>query len=473
MGALSLFDKLGRTDSPLLERFKSQGEFNRAKHFQKLYDYYMGDKDEILMYLVRAMGNQFKPDTLRRMQIPYIDIVRKVIDRSSLAYKDPAERWVEDDAVNITYQELLEGSNINVQAKRWNRLAKLLDTVYVAPVWRNDHIEYDLFPPHLISVRESPKNYLEPLEILYEIDRDGSTVKVFWSATEHYILDQNDRKMKSEENPNGVNPYGLLQFIPCRLRETEDHWGEGDSQLVDVAEKTNILLCSTFHNAIMQSHGQAVGINLNKKGEMQTGPDTIIEVDGVREGMVVPNLFYAQPTPAIQACLLQIDWMIRMSAVMRGLTADSVSIDTKAQSASAKYIDNVELMELRQDDIEALRKFEKKLFIATAAVWNYHTKPQIPLDSKFICDFSDILPMQTEVERMDVLERKYKLGLWTPVDELIDEDEGVDEEKAIETVKKNLELRKTFSEIIAPQFQNPVDPGTGVAPVEAKGIPSQ
>lgn len=456
-----------------LNRFNGQDEAKRTKHFQKLYDYYMGARDDIIEHMKIAMRVMFKERTLNKMLLPYVDIVKKVIDRTSLAYKDPAERYIETEEKvtedgkeivkrtqknkqNETYQELLSGSNINTKAKTWNRLAKLLDTVYVAPMWRQEHIEYDIFPPHLICVTPKLDNYLEPAEVLYERVSGETTEKVYWSDTQNIVIDGDDRPVKQGENPNGVNPYGILPFVPCRLRETENHWGEGDTQLVELAEKSSILLASTYYNAIMQSHGQPVGINLGipEGQDLQTGPDTVVQAEHQDKNLAPPSFTFVQPNPATESCLKQIDWMIKTAAVMRGLTADSVSIDSKAQSGAAKIMDNFELMELRENDIEALRLFEKKLFEVTVAVWNYHN-PGKKIDPKanLICDFAAIEAPVSEKDDLEAKQKKYELGLWTPVDDLIDEDEGVDEAKAIETVMKNLEKKKMFGAVNAPVVQ--------------------
>jgi hypothetical protein len=35
------------------------------------------------------------------------------------------------------------------------------------PVWRDEHIEYDIFPSHLLTIQEDPNNYLKPAAAMY------------------------------------------------------------------------------------------------------------------------------------------------------------------------------------------------------------------------------------------------------------------------------------------------------------------
>jgi hypothetical protein len=139
----------------------------------------------------------------------------------------------------------------------------------------------------------------------------------------------------------------------------------------------------------------------------------------------------------------QIDWMVKVAAMMRGLPAEAVSTETKAQSGSAKAIDNWELLELRKDDIEWLRRFEKSLFDVTRIVWNLHNPGKKISDAaQFGIDFE--LPEAPVAEADDIAVKKEKmaLGLWTPVMDMIDEAEGIDEETAKGLIAKNMELLK-------------------------------
>ena len=464
-------DKLGRYNTPyqkILDVADERSEIERVRHFQRLYDYYIGDEKEILRHLEEAMGRTFKTSTIDRMQLPYMNIVRRVIDRLALAYKLSPDRYVvvehksegeqtipdeKQQKSQDNYQEMLKGSNINAQAKLWHKLAKLSDTVLVQPAWRDEHLEYDVFAPHQIYVRERQDNFLLAEAVVYQITQrneagESEFRKVFWSDTQHYILDKDDKPIPQPENPDNINPYGVLPFAILRMKETENFWGEGDTQLVNICEKTNILLASAYHNVIMQSHGQAIAINFNVKGELQTGPDTVIQADNVSTDMQTPQFQFAHPEPAINESMQFIDWIIKTAGMMRGLAANSLSIEAKAESGAAKAIDNFELMELREDDLEILRPFEKQLFNISRTVWNYHSsgEQKIAEDAVFGIDFIEPEIMLTPKEEYEVKQIKLKLGLWTPDDDIIDEDEGIDQDTARALVREKLEFRNELND---------------------------
>ena len=461
-------------------------EQKRVAQFQRLYDYYVNDQERIKYYTQQGMTRTFKSDTLARMIYPYFNIVRRIINRLCLAYKLPPERYIVvptelqgDDVVadpkaersNENYQECLAASDINRQAKTWHRYAKLLDTSYVHPIWREDHIEYEVFAPHQLFVTEKKDNYLLPEEIVYEVAQpDGKIKKIYWSAEKHYVLDEQDRPIEGENPWGGRNLYGVLPFLPLRLREVENHWGEGDTQLADINEKINILLASSYYNAIMQSHGQAVAINMQLGDQkIQTGPDYIIQAEHVQKDDFPPSFTFVQPQPAIDECMRQVDWYIKIAAMMRGLPASSVSIEVAAESGAAKAIDNWELLEIREDDLEYLRPFEKELFDVTVSIWNFHMPgKRIDPESVFGIDFETPSAPVSEKEELEAKKIKFDLGLWTPVDDMIDEDEGIDKDKALHYVLENIEIKKQIEDAKTPEAlqEGAAAVGFGMPPAE-------
>lgn len=428
-----------------------QAEQKRLLHFSRLYDYYIGDETKIKEYIYRQARVLFKKETLKNMLLPYMNLVRKVLDRTCLVYKVPAERYVLDEKSNENYQKLLTLSNINARAKEWHKLAKLMDTVYVQARWRVDHIEYDIFTPNRLTVIPDDNDYLSPKQVRYDYRVNDGTLTYIWEKEKHWVLDESGKLAEGENGWGGVNKYGVLPFAVLRLRDTEDHWGEGDTQLVDINEKINVLLMSGYHNAIFQAHGQLVGINTRfdpKKGDkLATGPDNIIQIENANKDTQV-ELKYIHPDPAIEEVMKKIDWLIKTAAMMRGIPAASLSIDATAESGLAKSIDSWELLEQRENDIEWLRPFEKKLFEISRVVWNFHAPSQDKIDEsvEFGIDFVQPQAPQSRKEYLEQREIEYKFGLWTPVDDMADEDENIDRDKAKELILQNLQIRKEFLE---------------------------
>lgn len=445
----------------LFEVSNSQSEVERVKAAQKIWDYYVGDKKEILRYTVQSLARTFSDDDIAEFQIPFINIFQRIINRLSLVYSEPAERYLHVDkeesvvdgktikigdkrqaAQADIYQALLQESNINVAIKRAHRYSKAMDTVHVMPVWRDGHVEYDIFPSHLLTVQESADNYLKASAAMYRQVTGDAFEYVYWDAEKTVRISRDGKPIEEKENI-----YGVFPFVVLRMRETENYWGEGDTQLVDVNEKINVLLVNTFDNAIMQAHGQPFAINLGSEGTLKTGPRHIIEANNVRSDMVAPSFQFVQPQPAIAEVTMLIDWMVKTVCVQRGLPSFSVSTDVSAQSGAAKSIDSQELYEMRKDDIEILRGFEKQLYETTRVVWNTHNPDQqISEDMQFCIDFEEPGAPESEKDRWAVNLMKLQVGAWSPIEEFVDEDEGVDEAAALKIVRDNLAIRNELND---------------------------
>jgi hypothetical protein len=451
----------------LYNQFNSRTEVERTTHFQKQFDYYIGDTEQIRKHLIVALQKTFSQDDINEFQLPMILIVKRVIDKLSMAYLENAERYMQVDKEDVTdeqgntvsktneaqkkqallFSEIIGNTNINQKIKLCYHLAKLSDVCHIQPVWRNNRVEYDVIPSHLITVAEKQDDYLSPKAILTRILRpseDGTDELQYIYMDEKIVAILDDKGKKIQEEPN---PYGMLTALPMRIRETENYFGEGDSSLIDLNEKINVALVNAFDNMVMQSHGQAFAVNLGMKGTLKTGPRHVIEAENVSSDQQTPSFQFVQPQPSTKEAMEFIDWMIKEACIQRGLPPFSVSTENKAESGAAKAIDSRELFEIRQDDVEALKEFEHKLYEITRAVWNYHN-PGKKLDEKmrFAVEFEDQEVEPSENEKLDANRKKLAMGLWTPVEEFVDEDNGVDEEMALNIVKKNLAIRNELND---------------------------
>ena len=429
----------------IINKYQSPSEIARTSIAEKLYSYYTGDAAVQLKYLNLALAKSISPETISEMQKPMINIINKIINRQSLAYIESPDRYLTEEKSNDVYQNLLKTSKIKIKSKEWNNLAKLFDCVLIETCWRNEKIEYDILVPQFVTVIEDENNYFNIKELLYAKIYKDEQRYVYWSKDKYFLMDKNFKMIFNELNPNNENPYKTIPFLPLRLKESDSFWGEGDVELVDINENINVLLVSSYFNSIMQSHGQPVSINMGLKGKIKTGANHIIQVENATSDFIAPSFAFVQPNPSTKATMEQIDYLIKMVCVTRGLPAFSVSTDSTAQSGVSKAIDSAELYEMKQNDIERLEEFENELFKITKIIYNYHAKNKIT-DDKFIIEFPKIEPLVPEDISLNIKAQKFNLGLWTPVYDIIDEENGIDEEKALEIIRKNLEIRNLLND---------------------------
>jgi hypothetical protein len=432
--------------------FESANESVRLQLAQKMWDFYNGNASDIERYLNTALGRTFTSDDIAVFQLLYLPVMRTIIDKICMVYQGDVTRELEVESENVKLQELYESSNIELKQKEWYKLAKLFHTVLVQPIVRNGRLEFEIWTPNRVSVVPKKDNYLQADVIRYEyqtLNDAGKSVvyTVYWSDTQHFITDDKGEHITSalDNNDKGINPYGVLPFVPLRFRDTENFWGEGETVLLNAEEKIAVLLVLLIDVLVMQGHGQLVFENANMKGNIKTGPRYPID------------LKRDNPDQAASASLLEsngkvkeiqdsVDWIINRVMKMYGLNQTVEAGQSQTASGYAKLIDNWDIIEKRWEDVGVLVEFEQRLFEVVKKVAAVEGLETFSDGSKLNIYFENYeFPQDPKVE-LEVKKLKYDLGLWNPIDDLIASGEAEDEAGAMKIIQRNLEMRQKLKD---------------------------
>jgi len=242
-------------------------------------------------------------------------------------------------------------------------------------------------------------------------------------------------------NDDGANPYdGNIPVVIVRKLETEDddYWGQFGADLVESFEQANLQLGNLNEIIFFQAHGQPLGINLGanaRGGTIPIGPKNPWFVDRVKNDDVTPSLSFPKPDADIQEVQGYIDWLIKMVSSTYGLPPSAWQLEEKRLSGFAKLLDNIELLEMRDDEAPMWVRVEKDLFENSRMVYNRWAEESgnepVPEDIDLEVTFSDMSFPQSPEEELQEWMLKFKLGLASPVQYFM-EKEGLNEEKALE-----------------------------------------
>ncbi len=302
-----------------------------------LVNRYSGDnlKDYITPY--------FGPDTWREVPPARQNIIDRAIRKMALVYKNQPEYVFKPDAPE-EYDQI----------KRWQffrnaeRMANLLGTILLHPVIRGDILDYEVIWWYLPLFGEDP---FRPEAIMYPLDIPA-TGKVqemkwaYWDAEQTIIIDSNNTHHVSEDNPEEINPYGVLPFVSVHIRPQIDEYfvtGYGEA-LADTNDALNVTLTE-----------MRLGLRLNMMGQWSVSgvPDDRKILMGVNKVVNLPEnatLDVKGPTANISGAVeyLQAEYENAMQnighQVQWGGTADQPS----AESVRAKAIES---LERREDDV--------------------------------------------------------------------------------------------------------------------------
>lgn len=455
-----------------------QDEAKQREYAQKLVDWYNRDTAAIREYVKATAAPLFKKSKDRWL-IPVLNVVPRIVKRVSLAYVQPPTRRIkqgntEHDARSKIWDAIYgpEGIfrliDINKKFKEMNRWATLLNTMHVETVPRRGALDWDLHLRPATTVIPDPADYLEFVKLAYRYcPMDPDTLKlregwVYWSKDLHaYRLDNGEWHGISitEGAREGENPYGgQIPIITVRMIEQDDYWGSYGADLVEGIEHVHIQLCNMWFNAFMQSHGQPVGTNLKLAPgtKLVVGPDNPILIDGVSKDDVEPSLKFAKPDSETGSVKDMLDWFINQLTQGYGMPPGAWSLKEVPESGFAKFMNNIELLEDRDDSRAMWRKVEQELFRDSIMVWNRWARElggrPLPENLELEIEFPPVKFPESPTEKTTRYAVAFQAGLSSPVRYFMEE-EGLNEdaakEKAIKIAIETEEVRAATAEMEA------------------------
>ena len=317
-------------------------------------DYYNGNT-------LDYTSKYFSDSTLNKVVAGNINISKRVIDRISLVYMTPPIREYTKEDVDLYFIEK------DLKLQRLERITNLLDAVLLKPCWRTKEdgsgcIEYDIISDYEPIFGDDP---LKPEAIVYPITSKSTVLDntpelwVYWDSENTFTFDNNGKMYGEDDNPEMINPYGVLPFVEC-FREGKPEFSYLDTNASKdlIATNLSINVAETNKNAnvMFQSFGylfvNGAGID---KDTMQIGQDKInyLGVDG--------SISIVSPPNAIPALDESIQSSYKMLAQNYHLPISFVE-GSSAASGVALKLRNIELTDERKSDVTRWRDIEYKLF---------------------------------------------------------------------------------------------------------------
>ena len=396
-------------------------------------DYYKGITKEYV-------GKYFSESTLSKVPIGNVNITKRVIDRISLVYMTPPVRQYSNEDTPDYFVEK------DLKLQRLERMTNLLDGVLVKPCWRikddgTGCIEYDIIMDYEPLFDTDP---LKPYAIVYPIAQKASVLDttpeqfVYWDAENTFVFDKNGKQYTTDDNPDMVNPYGVLPFVECfrdGKPETDYLDTNASRDLIQTNLAINVAETNKNANIMFQSFGylfvNGAGID---KDTMQIGQDKInyLGVDG--------SISIVSPPNAVPALDESIQSSYKMLAQNYHLPTSFVE-GTTAASGVALKLRNQELTDNRKSDVIRWRDIEYKLFdLERLIIAVEQGKDAGDLED---VDYSESIEVLNDQEQRDKWEWELSKGLIDLADILMQQNPDLDRAEA----EAELELRKKVEEV--------------------------
>ena len=415
--------------------------FQRRANQQVRMDYY---RDNQLVYLQRAINNQFAfPDRLR-LQTEFVNVTRMIVDELGSLYTDAPIREIMDgtESDKELFELIADKASLNSVMDTNNKLVKLCKTTLVRPVWRDDKIEYVIYTPNMFDVLENPENPKQPLAIIYANNYDESQYVSYdgmsynkvenqnqfkgtnivyhvWTADRHFsfnveILKSGEKQaiiLENDENPENINPYGTLDiFVPFRDEFVYDgFFCSGGQDLINANELINIKKTELNYLTKMQSFGVPVrkGADANSSSFI-ADPSMTIDLPADSDMARGADFKFESPNPKIIELSDDIQSKLRTIAIKYKLNPEMFSVSGNRSSAESIQLQNFYLSKAIKRDKSRFASYEGQLYNATRIVNNLHSQKKLSDNSWLKVSFSDAETPQT-LEQED----KHNLLLFT------------------------------------------------------------
>ena len=379
--------------------------------------------------------DQYFSGTLQQ-EIPLycVNLTKKLINRISLVYKDAPIRDVENDSYNDFTMDK------NYKMKSFERIQNLLGTVAIHVAWKDGKFVYN--PVMNFVPIMDPMNPLEPIAITYPLNKATADwrntqedIYVYWSADKHFMFDSTGKKISVNEED--INPYGRLPFVFVQPNSMVDEfWNEGAMDIALGNKQIDIAMTMLQHH-IRTAGGQFVIEGRVDANNIQLGLNKVVVVD---EGSM-SNISSNTDVTSIKE---GIEFQLKTIAFNNNINFDFGL--SGSQSGVALKIENLELLEAREDEVEKWARAEKHMYEIERVIAQVETGLQLP--EGISLDYAEVKFPDPAAELQE-WDWKFKNGIADKYDYLmyIDPDKFPDRQSAIDHLDEKKQEADTTENI--------------------------
>ncbi|HEA68301.1 hypothetical protein LCGC14_1268440 [marine sediment metagenome] len=344
-------------DMVLALKKKNHQDFQKER--EELQDAYEGNNlQELTDNFFKNKENKVQTSVPGASQ----NLIERAIRRRSLVYKNRPDygvaKWPEGyDAM-----------------KRWlffksaERIANNIGTILLRAKVIDDEMNYELLTDYIPFFEEDP---LVPTGILYpvttpsaDITANPETQWVFWTKDILLVMDSKGNPKVQPDNTENVNRFGILPFVTVNVREGRDYWRWGYGKpLLDANLAVNVAVTEMRLGTRYSMMGQwvATGQGLDDI-KIKMGVDQVIKLpqEATLQAIAPP----AEMSAAVDYAKFEYENVLQNM----GLNVQWGD-DGGVPSGESLKVKNIELLELREDDVATWQVADEQLYEVEQAVW--------------------------------------------------------------------------------------------------------
>jgi hypothetical protein len=304
-----------------------------------------------------------------RHRVAPINLMRKLIDKMSPIYQPaPARRITgsgQDDELFAWYSAHINPNGVFMEAVEMLNLCK---GFAIQPFVHKGVPRLRVLPNDKFFVRSTDAvDPMTPTELVtVACQGDGTVEYTAYSDTEYLIFNDkeeiNHAEMAAAQNPEGVNPFGVLPFVyqPASKRRLMP---TPDTDMLAMTKLIPLLFADLNYAVMFQAFSILYGINVDFQN-LKMAPNALwpFKQDPTTDGK--PEIGVIKPSVEIEPVLTLIQTQLALWLNSRGIRPGSVGQLTKDNFASgiSKMIDEMDTVELRQNQVDVMGAVEARVW---------------------------------------------------------------------------------------------------------------
>jgi len=434
--------------------------------------------------VTELLKSQFHPKNANRlypMLATYYNLLKKIVDIQSILYNKSAVReWYKRNKnkdgsaiLDESYSELMANSNIDITSQTINTLTNVNNTSFmrIIPDVENNIIKYSAVPSELIAVTQDPQDPTRINRLIHKVVIQDSYSKLaniastqsstrtekisyisryfYWDDENYIILDSDMKPMAQENNPENINPYGIIPYVLFTNTPSISGsiWNETvNSDLYKGTLQINVLQ-TYFNNALkLTAYRQPTITGIDSKEAEKLDhrvSDALQPIVVTSDKATIGTMDLSGGVTELKESIHDI---ISEIADNHGVSFNSRTTSAQKQSAAALSMEKEDIENLRQSQIPLYRASEKELAYKSIIIANQDLGYNIDIEGDFSIDFYEDEMAMDPKAKLEVDAFNLKSNLKSIVDLYIESDPDCpDEETAIKRLNKNKEINDSYS----------------------------
>jgi hypothetical protein len=462
------------------------GPENKARKAQSLRQFEIFN-DRQHQYVLEYLRGQFSEKTVREMPIiSSINLARRVVKQESSLYKTAPKRefYGVSEEQEVMLQAVYADYGYNDRFLKANEYFKLQEQTHLHWVLQYGKIKPRVLMPHhldVVPLDEDPemgqiyivssfdkKDYLRyenPTATGYRgntyqgLGSDGANQKIgdpddyrtkrrftVWSKDFNFIMDENGVIVSGPEVENPLN--GIIPFIDISSSKDFEYWVRQGQSVSDFSIQFNGMISDVANVVRLQGWGQAIfsGPEGLLPESLQIGPNHVIRLPIDANNPTPTDFKYVTPNADIAGSLDFLKMNLSMFMSSRGIDPKSISMDGTGQNFSSgleRLLSMISKFEASKEDMDIFKKTEMKSYEILKAYINAFSGTDLlevsvgalPEDSWMTIQFAEPQLIQSEKEKLDLIQQKMDLGIISKVSAYMAIND-VDEETALKELRE-------------------------------------